>query len=538
MANNAAWMAQWTSTEPLTQAWMTTGKVHYFSSPSFILLMDGKAIWKLNGHHVEVSYGQLLAVEKNVVIEVMEGGLQDLAGWHIQFQTFAMPQNQQEMVQHHWHVPHGTGYQKVQLTGGALASLNQHLSGNVSQNPHAAWVRRQHLIHELLDDLYQAQPDEVHTTEEGLRRSVHYMQQHHDQVITRKQLAQISGMSPWHYSRKFSEYYGKPPLDFLAHYRIYRAQEELVLTSATSQDIAKKLGYEDAHYFSRRFKQLTGVSPRDYAQTLPKRRIICLSPLFAEVMIHLGIIPQAVIVTSLLLPEHQYELFQAHQVQMLEASPYEMDVEAIRHMQPEILIGNVWSEEYRQQLRTIAPWIGGMSMEIGSVLHQCSIWFHKQEEERQLQLRMTNEVMTARQQLQGVIESGATFMVLRVEPFGYRYLGGESGGASRLLYGQLGLSLPDALIGGKAWFNPCSLELLMQANPDYLFVERRVMQHFHVEDSMNNLMGSSVWNELKAVQSHRVFEIDTPLWVEGRGMLGHAMILNEIVNLVNGTDER
>ncbi|MDT9720079.1 helix-turn-helix domain-containing protein [Paenibacillus sp. ClWae2A] len=537
MTNNAAWVAQWASTEPLTPAWMTAGKVHYFSSPSFILLMDGKAIWKLNGHQVEVSYGQLIAVEENVVIEVMEGGLQDLAGWHIQFHTYTMLKNQREIVKHYWHVPHGTGYQKVQLTDGSLGSLSQQVSGEVSQNPHAVWVRRQHLIHELLDHLYQAQPDKMHTTEESLRRSVHYMQQHHDQVITRKQLAQISGMSPWHYSRKFSEYYGKPPLDFLAYYRIYRAQEELVLTSATSQVIAKKLGFEDAHYFSRRFKQLTGVSPREYAQTLPNRRIVCLSPLFAEVLIHLGIIPEGVMVTPLLLPEHQYELFQTHQIQMLEASPYGMDVEAIRHMQPELLIGNVWSDEYRHQLRTIAPWIGGMNMEMGSVLHQCSIWFHKQEEGRQLQLRMTNEVETARQQLQSVIESGATFMVLRVEPFGYRYLGGQSGGASRLLFGQLGLSLPDALIDGKAWFNPCSLDMLMQANPDYLFVERRVMLHFNVEDNMRNLLGSSVWKELKAVQSHQVFDIDTRLWVEGRGIIGQSLILNEIVKYVNGKAE-
>ena len=72
-------------------------------------------------------------------------------------------------------------------------------------------------------------------------RTIDFMQEnYYEQMITRKQLAEIAGISPWHYSRKFNERYGKPPLDYLAHYRIYRAQEALVRTTATVQDIAQK----------------------------------------------------------------------------------------------------------------------------------------------------------------------------------------------------------------------------------------------------------------------------------------------------------
>lgn len=529
MTNNVAWVAQWLSSEPLTPVWMTAGRVHYFSSPSFILLMDGKAIWKINGHPVEVSYGQLIAVEENVVIEVMEGGLQDLAGWHIQFHTYTMPQNQREIVKHYWHVPHDTGYQKVQLTGGSLGRLSQRVSGEVSQNPHAVWVRRQHLIHELLDHLYQAQPDEMHTTEESLRRSVHYMQQHHDQVITRKQLAQISGMSPWHYSRKFSERYGKPPLDYLAHYRIYRAQEELLLTRATSQDIAKKSGFEDAHYFSRRFKQLTGISPKKYRQTMTKRKIVSLSPICGEIMIHLGVIPHAVVVTPILLSPHHREQFIAHGVKMLEVTQYEVEIELVRQVQPEMLIGNILTEDVKRELRTIAPILTGLHQDVEPMLDQLAGWFLKEEEAHRLHLQMKHEVSAAKRQLHPIIQSASTVMLLRVEAFGYRYLGGHSHGVSNLLYKQLGLALPQALDSGAAWFNPCSLELLTQANPDYLFVEKRMMQHFSAEENMSKLWESPQWNDLQAVKNNRVFYVDTNLWVDGHGITGHALILNQIV---------
>jgi ABC-type Fe3+-hydroxamate transport system substrate-binding protein len=109
-------------------------------------------------------------------------------------------------------------------------------------------------------------------------------------------------------------------------------------------------------------------------------------------------------------------------------------------------------------------------------------------------------------------------------------MGGHSNGVSHLLYEQLRLTLPQPLQAGEAWFNPCSLDLLAKANPDYLFVEKRVMQHFSAEDNMKNLVESSQWNDLKAVKNNRVFLVDTRLWVDGHGIIGHKMILNEIVN--------
>ncbi|MEK4056029.1 helix-turn-helix domain-containing protein [Paenibacillus sp. FSL F4-0087] len=530
MLNNIEWMAQWKSTKPLTDQWMTAGKLHHIPSHALLLILDGRAIWNINGHRVQVSYGELVAVQENTVIEVIEGGNLDLAGWHVQFDTYAMFPDRGEVVKYEWHVPSGDTYQKVKLTGGTLASLSQHWSEEGSPNSNVVHVGNQLLVYELLQHVYRELLEEEPTVEQSILRTVDYMQQHYEQVITRKQLAEIAGISPWHYSRKFSERYGKPPLDYLAHYRIYRAQEELLLSTATSQDIAKRTGFEDAHYFSRRFKQLTGVSPRNYAQTLPQRKIVCLSPLCAEVLIHLGVIPHAVVVTPLLLPEHLRELFDMHQVKMMEVSQYELDVEQIRQVQPEWIVGNFWTEEIKQRLRTIAPIITGLNNDVEALLHQLAGLFHREDTAHKLHMQMKLEVNKAQQQLQHLVQSSSTVMVLRVEPFGYRYLGGHSNGVSHLLYEQLRLTLPQPLHSGEAWFNPCSLDLLAKANPEYLFVEKRVMQHFSAEENMKKLVESSQWNGLEAVKNNRVFFVDTCLWVDGRGIIGHQMILNEIVN--------
>lgn len=116
-------------------------------------------------------------------------------------------------------------------------------------------------------------------------------------------------------------------------------------------------------------------------------------------------------------------------------------------------------------------------------------------------LQMKQEIENAQQQLQPVIQNSSTVMVLRVEAFGYRYLGGRSHGISKLLYEQLGLALPQPLQQGNAWFNACSLELLWEADPDYLFVEIRKMQHLNADESMRKLSETLQWNELRAVKT-------------------------------------
>ncbi len=68
------------------------------------------------------------------------------------------------------------------------------------------------------------------------------------------------------------------------------------------------------------------------------------------------------------------------------------------------------------------------------------------------------------------------------------------------------------------------------ANPDYLFVEKRVMENFSAEENMKKLMESSQWENVRAVKDHRVFYIDTSLWVDGSGVVGYTMIMDQIVS--------
>jgi len=520
------WIAQWHSTKPLTDNWMVVGEVHYLPCHTFILITDGHAVWKINGRHIHAAFGQLIAIEANSVIEVVEGGNLDLAGWQIQFNTYTFTNI--ENTKFEWRVPTGDTFEQVQLTGGFLTGISDHLQEEMQGQSNQVLVGNQYFLYGLLKCLYHKSPDDRQTTKKGIMRSIAYIHEHYDEVITREQLAQIAGISPWHYSRKFSECCGKSPSDYLANYRIYRAQEELLLTSAKSQEIAKKTGFEDVHYFSRRFKHFTGVSPRNYIQTLQQRKVVSLSPLYAEVLLTLGIVPYAVMVTPLLLSEYQRELFHKHGVKLLEVPQYVIAVESIEQAKPDLIVGHYLTEDMKKKLRTIGPLLTGLSNDIDLLLNQFATLFNKHEEAQKCQIQMKNEVNAAQIQLKSVIK--ASVMVLRVEPFGYRYLGGNSSGVSQLLYKKLGLTIPESLKAGKAWFNPCSIEQLYAADPEYLFVEKRVMEHFSAEENMEKLMKTSYWMNLKAVKNNRVFYVDTSLWVDGCGIAGQTIIMNQIVS--------
>ena len=51
---------------------------------------------------------------------------------------------------------------------------------------------------------------------------------------------------------------------YLTDCRMERAKELLLADNAQVQEIAESLGYSQGHYFSKIFKQYTGLSPSEY----------------------------------------------------------------------------------------------------------------------------------------------------------------------------------------------------------------------------------------------------------------------------------
>jgi AraC-like DNA-binding protein len=91
-----------------------------------------------------------------------------------------------------------------------------------------------------------------------------------DREVDMHELARSLGVSYDGFRKKFARIVGVPPLRYRSARIIDRACELMQRGVLTDKQISEQLGFRDEFYFSRRFKQITGRSPRDFRRNLPR----------------------------------------------------------------------------------------------------------------------------------------------------------------------------------------------------------------------------------------------------------------------------
>jgi AraC-like DNA-binding protein len=99
---------------------------------------------------------------------------------------------------------------------------------------------------------------------DALSRVVRYLREHLGDPVSLSDAAQAAHLSPNYLAHLIKKETGKTFVDIVTERRMEKAQELLANTALRIQEIAAAVGFEDEAYFTRRFKQLNGVSPRGY----------------------------------------------------------------------------------------------------------------------------------------------------------------------------------------------------------------------------------------------------------------------------------
>ena len=98
-----------------------------------------------------------------------------------------------------------------------------------------------------------------------------YLEEHFAKSISLMELSALSGVSPFHLSRRFRARYGLPPYMYLELVRVNRAREMLRRGEPISR-VAFDTGFSDQSHLTRRFKRVVGVPPGQYAKTYGSSR--------------------------------------------------------------------------------------------------------------------------------------------------------------------------------------------------------------------------------------------------------------------------
>ena len=80
-------------------------------------------------------------------------------------------------------------------------------------------------------------------------------------------LASEVNLSPGYLSDLLRKETGMSGKDYINHYLVEKAKNELLASNKSVSEIAYELGFNYPHYFSRVFKAKTGISPQEYRQS-------------------------------------------------------------------------------------------------------------------------------------------------------------------------------------------------------------------------------------------------------------------------------
>jgi AraC-like DNA-binding protein len=151
-----------------------------------------------------------------------------------------------------------------------IDAFAKHFQGEVdSENKFNNIIRKNALAFQLLSQILvfsELKSDNIHSVirVEKMAKVLDYIEDHIDKNITRNELASLISLSPTRFHYVFKEAIGMSPLHYVQNQKMQKAQNLLISTDLSIQEIAFKVGISDIFYFSRQFKKFTKYAPSQY----------------------------------------------------------------------------------------------------------------------------------------------------------------------------------------------------------------------------------------------------------------------------------
>ncbi|MDD5458750.1 MAG: PocR ligand-binding domain-containing protein [Phycisphaerae bacterium] len=139
-----------------------------------------------------------------------------------------------------------------------LAYLNKVMHITNSEDL-CAWISR--ALNEFIELVYNSQDSKKVTQ---ITPAINYIDANYDKPITLAEIAKACHLSVSRLAHVFKEQMGITLIDYLTGVRIERAKQLLIATDQNCTEICFQVGYNNQSYFTRTFKELVGLTPRQF----------------------------------------------------------------------------------------------------------------------------------------------------------------------------------------------------------------------------------------------------------------------------------
>lgn len=258
------------------------GDVHDF--PELLYIRQGHHCVLLDGVPYKLSAGQLIIYAPNVYH--IGDGNSSAVGEIISFDT-----DSPEMQLYYNQVITPGQKQKRMLQ--QIFSISQGLFSNAAPGSGQRWMipcdraeirdlqKLKNMLELFLLDLYQDLPQGESVHNPGINHQryqqteldllIGYMHAHVGEALTLSQLSIDCSMSIDKIKRLFRRHFGCGPITYFTAIKIDAAKRMIEETTLNFTQISEHLGFHTMGYFSRLFKEKTGMTPSGYASAIKNK---------------------------------------------------------------------------------------------------------------------------------------------------------------------------------------------------------------------------------------------------------------------------
>jgi AraC family L-rhamnose operon regulatory protein RhaS len=103
-------------------------------------------------------------------------------------------------------------------------------------------------------------------------QALKYIDEHYQDELTIHDIAEHIGVSNDYFSRQFKQVTGIAPVEYLRRYRFARAME-LLAGGLSVTEVSRSVGFKNLCHFSREFKNQLGVTPSQYRKQYAEQQL-------------------------------------------------------------------------------------------------------------------------------------------------------------------------------------------------------------------------------------------------------------------------